>query len=175
MENLNYSDIKPILDNVRTSYNDFTNPVKNPNKLKPALLTDIIKLVKDKDVYLSVDVKTNSEKDLIDTIDLFRKFKMEDRVMFGSFRYFDFNKLRAKYNYHNITFFGGRWQCKSVVIGCLLGLLPFINTECDVFALPFYFESIPNITDFPKVNNKFLFTIIKWIFNNSFKLMVRHL
>lgn len=68
IENLNYSEVKPILDNIRTGYNDEKNPVKNTDKLKPALLKDVLKMIKGKDILMSVDVKSKKEEDLIEVI-----------------------------------------------------------------------------------------------------------
>lgn len=100
---------------------------------------------------------------------------MEERVVMGSFKYFNFHELKKKYGWNNINFFGGEKQCATVIFGYLLGYLPFYNTDCDIFCLPYYFESLPNVTEFPRFKNKIVWTVWRFILDNTFKYFVRHL
>lgn len=173
---LTYDEIHPVLDHVYNSYDDQNSPVVNSRKLKPALFMDVLKMLQPhENISISVDVKTKKEEDLKEIIDILISMKMEERVMIGSFEYFDFNVLRKKYGWKNIAFFGGTKHCQKVIIGFLLGLVPFLDTDCDVFCFPHYFESTPNITDFPKFKNQFFMKIWTAYVNFTYKYFVMHL
>ena len=62
-----------------------------------------------------------------------------------------------------------------MIIGFLLGLAPFIDTDVDIFCFPHYFESTPHIDDFPKFKNKLFMKIWTTYVNFTFKYLVKHL
>lgn len=143
---INYSELNPVMDNIHNSYNDSISPAKNPRKLKPLLLEDLIKAVRPHpNLYLSVDVKTEHEEDLIEVIEIFKKFGMEERIIIGSFRYYDVEKIKKKYKCENVAFFAGVKQCGFIIYAMVLGILPYINLDCDVYCYPYYFESLPKM------------------------------
>lgn len=110
-------------------------------------------------IFLSIDVKTKAEEDLVEVIEILKSLKMEERVVMGSFKYFNFHKLKEKYGWKNINFFGGNKQCELVIYGYILGFIPYVNTDCDAFFLPYYFESLPNVSEFPRFKNKIVWTL----------------
>lgn len=56
-----------------------------------------------------------------------------------------------------------------------MGLLPFVDTDCDIFCLPYYFESLPKITEFPRFKINLLMRVWKAYLDMTFKYFVKHL
>lgn len=127
------------------------------------------------EIYLSVDIKTKTEEDLVEVIEIFKRFKMEERIIIGSFKSYDFEKIKQKYKCQNVAFFAGVKHCAFIIYATMLGLLPFVNIECDAYCYPYYFESLSDVKELPRFKNWFLMKIWRLYLDFIFTCLVKNL
>jgi glycerophosphoryl diester phosphodiesterase len=138
---LNYTEIGPYLDEISPVYTDATFKKVNVEKERPPLFEEVLKLLKDSDVLVNVDVKSNKPEDIADTCRLIVKHGFQDKAIVGCK-----NEARCKQVMHSIgidlpVFFNVR-EVLKILIGIMFLTLPFLSFKADHMAITGIFESM---------------------------------
>lgn len=149
-------------------YNDKISPIINTKKLKPALFLDVLKAVlPHKDILLSIDLKTQKEEEVLEVIQILREFKILDRCIVGTMKEMNIRKLKKENKCEDVAFFGSFNHCGKAILYFILGFLPFWDFDCDIFAFPYYFESISKLFEKPKFKDNKILKYSKNILDKS--------
>jgi len=138
---LHYSEVAPYLNEISPVYTDNTFKKVNSEKERPPLFEDVLKLLKDSDIFVNVDVKSNTAEDIVDTCKLIAKHGFQDRAIVGCN-----NEAKCKQVLQSIgmdlpVFFNVR-EVFKVLFGIIFLTLPFLSFKADHLGITGIFESM---------------------------------
>lgn len=123
---INYDEIPNFAPEIDIHFSkDDQYVLEKGTQKKPDLLETFFKKFKDQPVVISVDIKSNSEEDLVRCLDMIKKYGMEDRVFIAIIN--KSNKmLKEKYGHfaNAVSLKGGL----LIIISFLLGSIFFFNS-----------------------------------------------
>jgi len=138
---LNYSEVGPYLDEISPVYTDTTFKKVNAEKEKPPLFEDVLKFLKDTNIFINVDVKTNLEEDIADTCKLIAKFGFKDRAIIGCNNEAKCRKVVNSLGMDLPIFFNVR-EVFKMLFGIIFLTLPFLSFKADHLGITGVFESM---------------------------------
>jgi glycerophosphoryl diester phosphodiesterase len=138
---LNYSEIGLYLDEIHPVYTDTTFKKVNDEKERPPLFEDVLKLLKDSDIFVNVDVKSNQVIDIVDTCKLIAKHGYHDRAIIGCN-----NEVKTKQVLQSLgmdlpVFFNVR-EVFKLLLGIIFLVLPFLSFKAEHMGVTGVFESM---------------------------------
>jgi glycerophosphoryl diester phosphodiesterase len=141
VEQINYSEIGHYLDTINPVYTEESFQRTNASKERPPLLEEVFQLLQDTDIYINIDVKSNSTEDVVSVCKLISKYNYQDRVIIGFMMGEECKNIMRSMNLDLPVFFNVR-EVFKFLFALVFGLLPFMPLKYDFMSITGYFESV---------------------------------
>lgn len=84
IENLNYDDLPSFQKNILIHFSDDKYYSNDDNiNHKPDLFEDFLKEYQNSNIYFCIEVKSKNDKDILQAVNLVKKYKMENQICIG--------------------------------------------------------------------------------------------
>lgn len=138
---INYKDINPIMDNLYIPYKKKKTVIKNEKKLKPVLIDEYFKAISESGIqFVNIDVKTGKEEDFYFVLRKLKEYGIGDRTAIGSFKKFNFKKARRDFDFE-INFFMCVKDFFKMYFYYVIGIFPFMKMDTHLVNSAHFFDS----------------------------------
>lgn len=171
---IDFKDILHYQESIHDAWSDETDVFDNQHRERPPLLEDLFKLVRDEEIMLNIDLKSNDVDDFGRICELLIKYKLEKRAVIGGFAS-EACKAKMRQMSCQIPMFFDVKDCATFFIATFFGLLPFFKFKNDWVEIPHAFRHYFDSTMYKQYFLAKVVGFVFWIESFYFKLIVWHM
>ena len=132
VKDINYDDIRPFKPIINYGDGTFYRLKPDERNDKPALLSETLDLIKDKDVLLNIENKTSTNDTIFEILNKAQRKDVLEKMIIGQFPLFNSKDIENRYGSTVNTFFPVD-PAKKCIYAYLLGVLPFMPLYFDFY------------------------------------------